>query len=439
MTFDVFLKSWRKDRFMLDYCLRSLKKRATGFRQTIVLLPKADAVHFDGVDFRGAKVIWVDETIKNGYMGQQVFKHRAFEYSDADFILFPDSDCFAFNDISPSSFLNSEGKPIHLITPYGGTGDKGMEAWKDITSRTVGFEVAFECMRAHPSIYHRETLSECVKYVEGVHGKSLEAYVDSQPANHYSEFNVIGSFALKFQPHLYDWRVATGGHAEYPGRMEQAWSWAPEGDDRGLSPARVRRYEDSLNGEAHHVAGDITSLRNRRYVGDWLNKSGLTGDGIEIGVLEGDNAEDILTYWKGKLYLVDPWVPQDESIYRDGTNKIDFESAFQKTRGRMEKFGVRAMIYRELSDRAFTHFVSPLDFVYLDGNHASPQVNRDIEQWWTLVKPGGLFGGHDYMDMDTPEWKCDVKRVVDDFAARRGLKIHVTQGSDHPSWWILKP
>lgn len=440
MTCDFFIKSWRKDRFLLDYCLRSLQKRAIGFRQTIVLLPKGDEPHFATTDFRGAKVIWVNETIGNGYLGQQVFKHRAYEYTDADFILFPDSDCFAFNDITPSSFFNSDNKPIHLITPYGLTGDKGMEAWKEVTSRSLGFDVAFECMRAHPAIYHRDTLIECVKYLEAVHAKSLESYVASQPGNHYSEFNVIGSFALKFQPHLYDWRIATGSSAEYP-RMEQAWSWAPDGDDRGLSATRIRRYEDSLNGEQYHVAGNITTLKNRRYVGDWLNKSQLIGEGAEIGVMEGENAENILTYWKGTLYLIDPWVTQSESIYRDGTNKIDFESALQKTRHRTVKFSDRVIIHREMSDQAFKRAADQgkvFDFVYLDGNHSSPQVNRDLEQWWTLVKSGGLFGGHDYMDLDTPEWKCDVKKSVDDFAASRGLKVHITEDAGHPSWWILK-
>jgi hypothetical protein len=61
------------------------------------------------------------------------------------------------------------------------------------------------------------------------------------------------------------------------------------------------------------------------------------------------------------------------------------------------------------------------------------------------MKPGGLFGGHDYLNLDAPEWRCDVETAVNAFVARLGLPLHITHDvtteakGGWPSWWTLKP
>lgn len=193
---------------------------------------------------------------------------------------------------------------------------------------------------------------------------------------------------------------------------------------------------------------DITTITGRDMIGLWLNEHGLTGDGAEIGVQNGENAEMILRHWKGRLHLVDPWEKQDPSLYRDGTNDIDFVEARRQTDARMRPFKERVIIRAVASDRAFeieSVMAYRFDFIYLDGNHSSPQVDRDLENWWTLLKPGGLMGSHDYLNLDAPMWRCDVKDAVDGFAAKHGLTIHVTydqstpEKGGWPSVWFLKP
>lgn len=36
------------------------------------------------------------------------------------------------------------------------------------------------------------------------------------------------------------------------------------------------------------------------------------------------------------------------------------------------------------------------DFIFLDGDHLVPAVQRDIDLWWPLVRSGGFLCGHDY-------------------------------------------
>lgn len=43
-------------------------------------------------------------------------------------------------------------------------------------------------------------------------------------------------------------------------------------------------------------------------------------------------------------------------------------------------------------------FNQPLfDFIYLDARHDYDGIREDLEAWWPLLKPGGLFAGHDFI------------------------------------------
>jgi len=78
-----------------------------------------------------------------------------------------------------------------------------------------------------------------------------------------------------------------------------------------------------------------------------------------------------------------------------------------------------------------------VDFVYIDGNHSSPQVNRDIMNSWAKIKPGGIMGGHDYT-----EQYPDVILAVKEFASLYNLTVHLSGTTDTDqavSWWIQKP
>lgn len=193
----------------------------------------------------------------------------------------------------------------------------------------------------------------------------------------------------------------------------------------------------------------LTDLKSRDDAGRWLTENGLTGEGAEIGVYDGANAQQILSTWPGILHLVDPWEAQDTAVYVESPN-IDFPAVEKLARERMVQFGKRAVLHKQTSDDAYhaTLVLGPADkrrfkFIYIDGNHSSPQVDRDIEKWWTMLKPGGVMGGHDYMV--TPEdqakyWHCrDVKTAVDAFVAQHGLALHLTTADWPVSWWIEKP
>ena len=179
---------------------------------------------------------------------------------------------------------------------------------------------------------------------------------------------------------------------------------------------------------------------SRKELGNYLNHLGLTGLGVEVGVAYGENSFDILSTWKGYgLFLIDPYDVSKCDTYIDTSNKIDFDKCLIYCRDKLRKFDLRTIHIRDTSDNAVQYLKGmQLDFVYLDGNHHNPQITRDLENYWQLIKPGGLLCGHDYYNLDTPEYKCEVQSSVDQFLAKTPHKdFFVT--SECTSWYLLKP
>ena len=177
---------------------------------------------------------------------------------------------------------------------------------------------------------------------------------------------------------------------------------------------------------------------SRNDFGNLLNSLGLTGEGVEIGVCEGEYSETLLATWTGsKLHLVDPW--RELSGYRDITNAPTpvCEARFHKTISRLQPFSGRFQIHRQLSSEAVDAFgPGTLDFVYIDGNHDYQHVSEDIRLWHPKLRKGGLLAGHDYCDEVNQHYDCGVQSAVTDFLKDKDFILHLTKESII-SWFFL--
>jgi hypothetical protein len=184
----------------------------------------------------------------------------------------------------------------------------------------------------------------------------------------------------------------------------------------------------------------LTELTTRYDIGQVLTEMGLLNQGVEVGVAFGENAEIILDTCAIKnLWLVDSWdyVPNENPKgYADAIK--DWQGCLQYCKDKVKRFRERAVIYKETSVKASTTFQDNfLDFVYIDANHMRPYIDNDLNAWFDKVKVGGIFGGHDYHNVDRPDYKCEVKDAVDAFFEGKGYTLHITEDSD-PSWYIIK-
>lgn len=188
----------------------------------------------------------------------------------------------------------------------------------------------------------------------------------------------------------------------------------------------------------------IPFVLNRGEIPAILNARGLVAEGAEIGVKHGQFSEFLLDHWKGRvLYSVDPWREFGRDIYHDNdnVNQKEQDRNFEITSNRLRRFGDRSKLLRMTSEEAAKVIPdASLDFVYLDARHDYASVKEDIAFWYPKVKPGGVIGGHDYLDGMIGDTKFGVKQAVDEFAARYGLTIKVTRREPvYKSWLVVKP
>ena len=177
---------------------------------------------------------------------------------------------------------------------------------------------------------------------------------------------------------------------------------------------------------------------DRDQLGEYLNEHGLTGSGVEVGCANGQYTARVAASWRGKeLWMVDPWVKQDSSIYREITNDITDFNSWMDQCNKLAESDDRIRVMQNLSVDGAKRFQNEsLDWVYLDGNHSREAVSDDLAAWWPKIKPGGIIGGHDFVDKDDEGWYCQVEMAVREWTRKMGLEFHVTNCT---SWWVLKP
>ena len=166
--------------------------------------------------------------------------------------------------------------------------------------------------------------------------------------------------------------------------------------------------------------------------GSWLPGEGIPellkdfkGDikGLEIGSDHGWTTDYLLdTVTNLELIAVDPY-----SEYIDWTGDTSDQgarnAAFNNFMEVVNKFGEkRVRLIRKGSDDAVNDFEDDsLDLIFIDGIHTYEQVTKDCNNYYSKLKKGGLFCGHDYNAVK------GVAQAVDEFAAKVDKEIKHTK------------
>lgn len=421
MSTAIFVRSYNRDFLWLDYCARSIERYCKGFDEVVLVVPSGHQKRLNPDTAARFTSIHGTQDHGNGYLGQQITKLNAHLYTKCDQILFVDSDCIFTKETTPESYMR-DGKPLLLRTAYAEfAAGEPVHQWRKATQHFIGGDVSHEWMRRIPLMHRRDVFEDISKDYP-----AIEAQVYKH--GKFSEFNFVGEYVSRNCPERYT--IADTGEP-IENVAVQHWSWG------GMSEGIQQKLERICQGKGSPV-DSLEKMTHRNQIGELLNNLALGGAGVEVGVGYGNNAKEILSQWHhGKLSLVDPWCRWPGSEYIDHANKINFPKALKYCQKLLRPWASRCNYLREKSIDAVHHFAdNSLDFAYIDGNHHEPSISLDLMAWWPKVRPGGIFGGHDFYTLDTPEYRCDVEAAVTKFAAAIGQPIHLT---DCSSWWIQKP
>jgi len=240
-SIDIFYKTYKKDFKLLEWSLRSIALNVTGYNKVIVLIPAKEKQ--DYIDFFKASQLPANMTTHcvdeygNGYLYQQACKMSAHKYTDADFILFADSDCIFDHIVDLQDYI-ATGKPELLYTPYDQVGDA--ICWNKPTEDFIGMPVNYEYMRRNCLIYHTFSIRAIYESEP-----NLESYIMS--SERFSEFNAIGAYIAIDHPQMYN-MINTAEVSELsPPIGTQLWSWADVNNNDPLHKAEYQRSLETIN------------------------------------------------------------------------------------------------------------------------------------------------------------------------------------------------
>lgn len=137
------------------------------------------------------------------------------------------------------------------------------------------------------------------------------------------------------------------------------------------------------------------------------NKKSITG--IEIGVLNGESANQILNIDKRILLIgIDPIIP--DSIEKTLVGDIE------KINKTLEPYKNRWTFYNDYSYKVNNKFIdASIDFIFIDGSHIYEDVKQDYELYISKIKEGGLLFFHDSrMNREGANFHIGSSKLVDE-------------------------
>lgn len=293
---DILIKSYPPDYERLAYCLRSIEKFASGFRQVILIVPHTGmdgGIWPPGMGNAFQRILTVEER-GEGYLFQQTVKASAHEYTDADYVLHLDSDTILTKPVTPETFFR-DGKPLWLMTPYahiqaGIEAEKAKDAsfhcgaltWKLVTEKFMVQPVEYEFMRRMPMFVPRSVHVAAAGFCHIWHKQSLTDYILSQPNKEFSEFNALGALAYSRARDDFYWLDTTKEPLPEVVAI-QKWSHEPFTDETKAEFEAILKgdsTENKINEQRIHGGANATSDnpngRDSVLDSDCVRQQGLT-------------------------------------------------------------------------------------------------------------------------------------------------------------------
>jgi len=198
----IFIRSYAPDAVWLSYCLRSIRKYATGFEYVLVAVPNRDAHIFAPMKTQYGIRLHEYTVSRKPMLSSEVQLCRADEICpDVDAVCTLDSDCMYYKPASMADNLMC-GKPVlrgqsfELLARDNNPG----VIWQRFAEQALGFKPEYETM-CHPTIYLTKTFKPFREHIERRTGRRFEDYVLScteRWPQSFAELTSLGAFALRF-------------------------------------------------------------------------------------------------------------------------------------------------------------------------------------------------------------------------------------------------
>lgn len=184
----------------------------------------------------------------------------------------------------------------------------------------------------------------------------------------------------------------------------------------------------------------ITQLKKEgKWPLPWTSAIGLVesikalGDniiGCELGTSYGFNLVYFLDNLPNlsKVYAIDPYV-----TYFDGPSGWISQETMDKVKSLFLEntlpYGERVVFFNQASNDAIDKIPDgSLDYIFIDGDHSYEAVKNDMSNYFSKVRSGGIFAGHDH------SWE-GVTRAVEEFRHTNNVVQPLCKCSNDVWYW----
>lgn len=231
MVIDIFIRTYSKDFQILKYCLKSIKKFASGYRNIILCVREKEydqllqQLNVEISDCTIIKAVNFSDEID--YCGQQISKLNAHNHTNAEYICFVDSDCIFYNYVNLEEAFFDENKKLILLKDYWNDVGDAL-CWKPCLSK-LELLTEYEFMRRIPQVYPTSIFSPIKKIIESKMGTSWHVGC-LQIYNEYklSEFNIMGSYMYMYDKENTNFLFSNDNKIIIP--TKQFWSYSFHND-----------------------------------------------------------------------------------------------------------------------------------------------------------------------------------------------------------------
>lgn len=232
---DIFIRSYPGDFEWLGYCLKSIKKYCTGFRQIILTVTEDNiekARNSEFLDLSDVSLMPCKKYLIQDYVGQMITKSMCPNFSDADIFFHIDSDSMFYYPFDLKNILK-DNKIRYYYNLYE---DVKISPWRSITENIMKQSIEYEFMRKAPMSFYKETYINLQKFFLEKHKKEIDKWIEDRHKNYnkketaighnvfYSEFNALGAYAFYYQNEKYNFIEAWKEEAPID-ILKVYWSW----------------------------------------------------------------------------------------------------------------------------------------------------------------------------------------------------------------------
>lgn len=229
-SIDIFIRTYRRDFPLLQYCLYSIFKYVTSFRKVVIAVREKEYSQL--VDILKHKSYFTKLVISKeynfddsiDYLGQQITKLHADVLTDAEYIMFVDSDCVFYDSFDISLLMfDQESSRIRLRVDAFSNIDSSALIWKEFL-KECKLPSEYEFMRRLPLLYPASLLKQVRTFISQQRKKTAAnacLHIYHKTLKTFSEFNLLGAYAHTYEPTLFRFIYVAESDAETPFPMKQ--------------------------------------------------------------------------------------------------------------------------------------------------------------------------------------------------------------------------